>query len=127
MRRAGQGPFARLVGSENLVARFNGRIGEGGFEYCHSLWPQFRDMQVRFRPADPDATGEIVLQPGADIGPQCGTAGMTHTVKLGCDAAQALVPELIEGCTARGGVLWREGANRGEFNLTALIENPGAR
>lgn len=121
-----EGPFARTVGDEDVTARFDGRIADGGFEYCHATLPRFRDRIVRFSPRDGEAATEITLTPGADIGPVCQRGRLSYSVRLGCDAARELIPDRIEGCTEQGGVLWRDGASR-EMELYAIIINPITR
>ncbi len=121
-----EGPFARTVGDEDVTARFDGRVADGGFEYCHASLPRFRDRIIRFSPRDAEAANEITLTPGADIGPICQRGRLSYSIRLGCDAARELIPDRIAACTEQGGVLWREGASR-EIDLYAIIINPITR
>lgn len=127
IQRAGEGPWARVLGDEDVVVRFNGRVSAGTFHYCHKKWPQFKSRLIRFRVANAEAVGaadeDIALSPGGDIGPDCSRNLLTYSVKLGCDAVAKLIPAQVKDCSVQGGVLWNEGANRTDYKLYAIIEH----
>jgi hypothetical protein len=125
LMKDGKGPFNTSLETLMLEARFNGKVPQGTFLYCHDKRPELQDHPVKFEVVDPEtgSSQAIVLNAGADIGPGICTQ-IKFDVQLGCDAVQALIGNSTSACEAKRGIAWTDSSANKVYGLTATILNP---
>jgi hypothetical protein len=125
LMKDGKGPFRATLQTLTLKARFNEKVPQATFLYCHDKRPELQDHPVQFEIVDPDtgSSQKIVLNSGADIGPGI-CAQIKFDVQIGCDAVKALLGGSTSACDVKRGIAWTEPSANKVYDLTATILNP---
>ena len=125
LMKDGKGPFNAALQTLTLKARFNEKVPQGAFLYCHDKRPELQDHSVKFEVVDPEtgSSQKIILNAGADIGPGI-CAQIKFDVQLGCDAAKELVGTSMSACDVKRGIAWTDASANKVYDLTATVLNP---